>query len=346
MGLGKIGRIAVISLALQLSVPANAADDEDVAILAALGLTAATGKTEVKDKGGELESYILSSYLLKSAATAIVKDVPAGQYALLAENDKYDLSKLAMVRTRILWLREKTDQATAACRGIQRPSITEGVSTGFPSIAQAVTGALKTDTTLSGIEVSIADQMLLNAIAARSPGSFVVPAEATGFDPAGSALAASLFGIAKDLADLPNKEKCLADADRKASYKALVDTVDAMLAPGKDGAPSLLESALMVEALSAQNLKVLRVKIIKAGGSVVNRSNIWTTLGANGLTISGGLIATYRVVDPTNGSISKSGTVVCRTAARSMQQINGSVLKDKGGTNLEDATGNCRLLAG
>ena len=55
------------------AVPAHAEDEEEIGILAALGLTAAEGKTEVSDKGAELEGWMLASGTLANAAQAIVK---------------------------------------------------------------------------------------------------------------------------------------------------------------------------------------------------------------------------------------------------------------------------------
>ncbi len=335
------------------STPVAAADDEDVALLAFLGLEAAKGETTVGDKGGQLESYILSTYMLKSAGAKINSQITGDDIVLLSHDEKFDLTAIGKVNAR-LDLAERTMAAVQKiCAGRAQEAEIKGLSLSAKNISQSIVGAIKTDTNISGIEVSVDDQMLINAIAGATadPTKYTIPSENVWLD--FSLDGDGPFKRARDLQgelDALSGDNCLKQDPVKSAFAAVKGLLTTITAPGDKQGPSLLESAIKLSDYANSNVKVLRVKAIKAGGTLIKRSNIWTTLGLmRGETISGGLIATYRLIDPKTGLVETAGSIVCRTKARKMAEINSGVLKgpDADGrlaAELTDAD-NCTLIA-
>lgn len=198
-------------------------------------------------------------------------------------------------------------------------------------LAGAVLSALKGNTTISGISLSPGDQLLIDSLAGKLTNS-VTPSELV-----------STGDISKtEIGETWNKlvkarEETFKCRSRIAPYAkdkdiegrvavldgaiAAVDAFAARATLSSDDKPSLLVRAMLLDKLAEDNRPVLRVNIEQAGGSLWKRDSLWTALGFSGVRLTGGLIVSYRLSDPTTGGSKAGGLVVCRTDFASMKAI-------------------------
>jgi hypothetical protein len=73
------------------------------------------------------------------------------------------------------------------------------------------------------------------------------------------------------------------------------------------------------------------VTIEQIGGTSITRSNIWYTLGLplmpEQASVGAGVLASYRLVDPINGSEVASGSVACLTKQVGLKAVQGEIAK-------------------
>ena len=325
-----------LAIAMLLAAhPAIAADDEEKALLGLIGLEAAAGKTTVGDKAGQLESHILLASMLDDAGIEIAKQIidklSRKKFVVpLGENQLLDFRLYTQTQNRIMAIKSRLDAfpRNDGCDFARsRPGGVRPAAVPPNLIPQAIVGAIKTDTEVSGIDVEPGEQAVINAIVAQSidPTKWLLPSEIA-FGPDNSQLMSNVDDIVKKA--LPySSGKCPNNKELTARATEIMAAVNILTTGGEKGAPSMLEAAVFLESTflngaKPEDIAVLRIGVEKAGGTLVNKSNIWTSLGFNGLTISGGLIVTFRLVDPKKGTSSISGSLVCTTPARSFKQIN------------------------
>lgn len=314
---------AVYFITLGIAQPALADDDtEDIALLAALGLNAADGKATLGDKAGELEGYVLMASLLHKAGEKIRTAAQASGKVIvpLAGEQTFSLIDYNITKTRLDAIQQEMqatlpeNSACAIAGDVPRGFVPDGTSIGIVDIV----GALKTDTEISGYTVDPGTQMLINAIVAESD-IWRIPSEIVAVSGKSELLSsyAQIIGRTAYFAGGACEKKF------EAIGKALLDRARTLSTPSEKGAPSALEKAVLIEAFArdATDFRILRVDVEKAGGTLINRSNIWTTIGFNGVTMSGGLVVTYRLVDPVNGKIEKADTLVCYSPSQSLRAI-------------------------
>lgn len=317
--------------------PALAEDEtEDVALLAYLGLEAASGKATLDEGAGALEGFMLTSRMLDEAGKEISQQVSkklkggtVKRVIPLADEQKLSLSAYSYVLTRIASLEATLDDVRERnnCAGGARPIAPGGDRSAKPDLTAAdLVGALKTDTKITPYTVAPGTQLVINAIAAHEIEGidWTVPDEIAMISGSSSLLDtySRILAEAKTLSDVACNEAIGKEAD------AIGAAARGLAAAGDGGKPSLLEQAMLSEGLfkTGGDTRLLRVSVVKAGGSLINRSNIWTTLGANGVTMTGGMVITYRLVDPMTGKLLLSESLVCSRPERSL----GSIARDGG----------------
>lgn len=91
--------------------------------------------------------------------------------------------------------------------------------------------------------------------------------------------------------------------------------------------------------VSANDLAILRLKIQKAGGTLIKSRSLLNQLGAPALTLSTGLVVSYRFTDK-NQNTSGGGVVICRSGAKKLHSITGPRAPQP-----EADTSRCQLLA-
>ncbi len=91
-------------------------------------------------------------------------------------------------------------------------------------------------------------------------------------------------------------------------------------APDSAGIVAVAQAALLEQRLPDKWL-ALRVHVEKAGGSLINRKNILTFFGFDPIRVSGGLVASYTILDPADGRVLGGGVLSCRTRVGKLSDI-------------------------
>jgi hypothetical protein len=145
----------------------------------------------------------------------------------------------------------------------------------------------------------------INQPAEEKASDFVVPAEVTA-----RAIGATLDGY-QTLLNAADKRRYCSSDEAKAAVIAADAFVDSINTAPEGGGATPLGRAIQAEAFGDAPL-ILRVVAEEAGGTSIVSANIWYTLGfPDSATVSAGLIASFRLVDPTNGSTIVAGVVRC-----------------------------------
>ncbi|HEX8224020.1 MAG TPA: hypothetical protein VF605_09410 [Allosphingosinicella sp.] len=326
----------------------------------ALGLPKPEGKTTMGTNAGVIETWMLSASTLDAAARAIVGEVAAAAappptdrpdtrgpgrrrnieeaaaeeegggsarptYLLLAGEEALNLDAANNLLFQTTDLTAKLQAAIPQqCLSKAAASGEDGGAVPIAAIG-ALVGLLKTDTEISGIDITLGDRMLVAAVGRRlARGADVILPAAAIAPPAGGALAgkwqalASAQGKARTCRINFAKNKPTSWVKKKlaALDQAIgaIDALDAKVTKPDDAGRIPLAQAIRYDALLQSKPNVLRVYVEKAGGSVVKRSNLFTALGASAVDISGGLIVHHRLTEPSSGRLLTSGVHVCRTA--------------------------------
>jgi hypothetical protein len=319
----RLAGVATLALAAQLLVasPAFAADEAaNTGLLAALGVEAAGGNTELGGNGGQIEGWLLTSRYLDAVAVRILERTAAAgggrRILLLAGDEPINLGLPSALSRRIALLKQRI--AAYAVRTACTARIAEAEKTAeqrsliSPTLAD-LGGALRTDTKIDGFDIPLEDRALISAIGKVNGGNarldLRIPSDAT-MVPEGGIVTAW-----DSLADAAASLGCAGrDDDAGKALKAQYDALDAYVnKPGEDGASSPLERAAALGDLAiGQPPLLLRVGVEKAGGTTIVRSNIFLKLGFPGaVMLSGGIVASYRLIDPVNGVLKSSGLVQC-----------------------------------
>lgn len=339
---------------LALSMPAFGQDaaasegDNDVdtpTLLAYLGLTAADGKNTVGEGAGGIEGHMLASVMAIKAADKVIEHVKGGKepVVLLAGNEVFSLAEYYQADRQLKLLEDDTKRfmkqvAVTRClmpgslvapfasldsiKTITSTPLTEKADK-FDFQVSDVLGAFRTSSSFSPVSVTLGTQLFKNAILSRNnagvvwvnPGDISQPTGGDGFID-------KFISLRNDLVPFADGKCDKTDEAIKKAATALLTRVDGLTA-SKEGAPSLLDKAAVAATILSTHkaIKVLRVDVDKAGGTLVNTSNIFTSLGVPGITMRGGMVVTYRLVDPITGSTDKAGIINCRVPKRLLKSI-------------------------
>ena len=350
-------RNGLAAAALLAGSPVQAADDEQVGILAALGLTAATGETELADGAGAMEGHILSAPLVGKAAKAIKDAIGAGDdlhsIVVLAQGETLDLSLPAVLMGSMLKIEAETPKACPVKRkpggnkggkplsanvGEQEKSETSSRST--TDIFAAAIGALKVDAKVSSFDAGSPEQALIAAIAKGQPHYFV-PSEIAAIP------SDNMNPLLVKFDDLKTRSKTLEPCKDHKDVKEPLAKLDGLIAavskPGENAEPSPLQKAARLSGIALSNPQILRIKLDKAGGTIINKNGILYQFGfPGGLTARAGLVANYRLANPRTGQIAAQGIVVCRQHRKA--EMVTIYRKQTSYRDVPEASASCELL--
>lgn len=309
----------------------------------ALDLKAADGKTTLGADAGKLEGVMLASRALDKAASNIADNVrlvvPAGKpVALLTASEALDLSAA-------VGLSRETKSMLYTAAGLIKsycPARGGGTIESFsvpPQVIGAALSLLRTDTEISGFSMTGADAALVDAIAGTSlngDSKWMFAKEISIADENNEIVKVFDFLLAARDPVMACRDKIKAaattpalEAEAKpklAALDAIVTRMDAFVvrvsAP-REGKPSELTAAIMASKFSTTHagMLALRVTVNQAGGSLLKRANVFTALGAPAVGITGGLVVSWRLFDPADGTVKKAGILVCRTALTNLNAI-------------------------
>lgn len=329
-------------------------DTETLGLLAYLGLSAAEGNTTVNEGAGKIEGQMLGAAMAWEAAKTIVtaKNVKNQSHVyLLPGSSKLNVGAYFQVKERLSNLSDEYEQFKVSSRqsgcvpgGARSAGKKDGKDDPKPFTFKAsdALGLLKTDTALSPIEVTVSENLMTNALLAHAPKtSNWKLTEEIAFPDNNSALQSKAEKLKVSLriymrGDCGNGSKIKPEDKKKivAAATTLFGQV-ADLSKSKDGQYSPLMQARLASSIVASDIgeiRTLRYEVSSVGGTLVNSSNIWTTIGIPGVTIRGGLVATYRLSNPRDGTSNAQGVVICRAPMKSLKSITA---KGFGAKNIE-----------
>ncbi|HMG47867.1 MAG TPA: hypothetical protein VK614_10445 [Allosphingosinicella sp.] len=357
--LGKPRRY-LLALAMALAIVPNAAlaedSPEEVGLLAALGLSAADGKTTLGAGAGAIEATLLNSDSVNEAGAIIAGlvnhqlDSSTDQRVLvLTRSEIANLANLRMIRSRLRQLALFLAPLTCAQDSNKLNFALESVLSGLPTTVTPsdLTALLATSTTYAAVAVTVDDRLLLNSLMLNAPLSiepvengdgpaiwqvpnwhrnaegahvdFVIPSESQGSENS------SLY---RDYDTLLNHVGRLRTCPDKPDVKAALAVVDAYLtglnAVSADNQVSALARAMQLDtAISIESTtRILRLAVEASGGTTATRSSIWYTLGFPGAaTVSAGMLISFRLIEPTTGATTLSGIVRCAERPRNIRSI-------------------------
>lgn len=311
--------------------------------LDALGLPLAQGKTTLGEGAGAMEASMLSAAAMNQAAEAIAAEGIDGPVIVIASSEKLDFSLPVSLTTQMAVVTEDARAlAKAACEPAEiaikpkpKPKPQEGwsgimpktfVPPGLFSTVGAAISLLKIDTKISAVAVANPTETAIVAAVAGRVGGYAL-SEAV----LPSNFATSSVGLAwKDLrlarSELVDCHSRLIRAEetdlaaKVATSVGHVDTFIQAISKPEAGGSLIVRAAILEKAIPA-NAKVLRVTAERTGGTLIQRTSILTAFGATGVSLTGGLVVSYRLTDPVTGKISKSGLLVCRTAHTRLSDV-------------------------
>jgi hypothetical protein len=255
---------------------------------------------------------------------------------VIGNADTLDFGAVAMFETEIESIAQQLTAALTAPetrhhKGRFMPSIAPAAI--IPAVT-AVAGMFRTDTEISPVAVTL-DSRILTAAVARRVDNAILP---------GALVGAQVKSKLKDAFDAlgTTAEKArverarLAATDPKDQAKVKLDRLDAALkrydgffervTTADKGVVPVVAASRLSALLAGQPL-ILRVNAEKAGGTLLKRTNLMTFFGADGVSISAGLVASYELTEPETGKVTASGVVSCRTGITKLKAVQDETWK-------------------
>lgn len=369
-----VSRAGLLAAAMFLcaSQPVGAADQQT----SSLGLPSFEGKRDIGAGSVNIESTMLASTAVDAAAAQIAQRVPrTGNVIVLGGTDTVDFSQVAMISREIATIRAQFEQALKWPTKPGKPpkkgqevqemfAIPPAIGTAT-SVLTGLAGLLRSDVELTGVDVTIPPRILAAAVAAKLGTRAFLPTEAVGL-PANSSLITEFDGLTEQAAKARKAKEELAkvkkpspsEQTKLALLNAALEHYDQFfkrVTTGNDkGVVPIVEAARLAKMLENHPI-VLRVNTDKAGGTVLKRTNIMTFFGADGVRISGGLVASFQATKPDDGSVVAAGVVTCRTALTTLRSVQDTTWKPArpqlaepyppGANPIEGPTAICRTIS-
>ena len=296
------------------------------------------GKQTINPGAVAIESTMLASTAVDAAATKIaqhvvdvgVMDVRAKNVLVIGGAENLDFSQVLMIQTEMAAIHEQLELAIPAPPSGSFQS--NAVPLTAAAIIPALAGMMRSDTEYSAQAVTLDPRILPSAVAAKlgeraklfsaAIGANGESALLSDFKALGT-LAARAQRIHDQLAKVLTKNspdqdqlvvaRLLAALTRYNAFAARVTTSDKGVVP-------LAAAARLAQLIDKKPL-ILRVNTESVGGSTVKRTNLLTYFGFDGLSISGGLVASYQLTDPDSGRVTATGVVTCRTALTKLKSV-------------------------
>jgi hypothetical protein len=314
---------------------------KDKAAVEALGLPKIDNKTTLENNGGAIETSMLASYAVSKAAAALaskIKDVMTNKKCeklsekiiILAGNATLDLNGGRAIKARMDYLDTAFANVLKVTETRRRGRGPASMSVALITAAiSAASSLFANDVKVTGVDLTeINDTMLANAVAGQLAGCAYLPSAAPGIaDLNNSDLAKTLSNLTtqRQMADLRMKAIAQSNKGGAASLKAVIDDFDAfhkLISTANEAGQTPFISAILAEQLATKDPWILRIAVNKAGGTITNTKNIVTTLfAADPVRVSGGLIASYALVDASDGGVKAAGSISCQTARVRLGQV-------------------------
>lgn len=306
---------------------------KDKAGIEALGLPKFENKTELVEKGGAIETAMLASRAVSAAAATMALNPKLGcptdqsPIIVLAGTETFDLNSAAIMHSRINYYTKVLNQAMPGrANAFLDPATLIG-------LASAAAGLFSNDVKVSGVDLpELNDAMLANAVAGNLTDCAILPSAGGGI---ANINASPLVGRLNELVTVRNDAAALlakipakANPAQKAEAATLTAAISefdlfykAINSPEADGKSPLIRAILVESVTATTKPLLLRVTINRSGGTITNTKNIWSLAGFDPVRVSGGLIASYTLVDANTGAVVAAGSMACQTAQAKLRNV-------------------------
>lgn len=315
------------------------------------------GKQVVGSGAVAIEATLLASTAVDAAAAKIADHVNqrrGTQHVLVIGGaESIDFGQVAMIQTemsaiqRQLLLAMTAPPSNGKMTGLVLPPVA--------AIIPALAGMMRSDTEYSAVDVTLDARILPSAVAAKLGENVTLFSAKVGANSESKLLSdfdklGTLAGNAQILHDVIAGNKDATDQEkgmvpRLAAALKRYDAFFNRVTTGTDKGVPLAGAARLAQMIETKPL-ILRVNIEKVGGTTVKRTNLLTFFGADGLSISGGLVASYQLTEPESGRVEATGVVICRTALTKLKSVQDSTWKARGShtdnNNPDGQTAVCR----
>jgi|TARA_R110002049_G_scaffold20961_1_gene77162 hypothetical protein len=296
------------------------------------------GKTTINPGALDIESHLLAMVAVKSAATAIKGDLGSdiGDGASVIIAPKNDVLSEWQAQLLVNEIIGHKDRLNSAIQDLVPNRVTALLDPGTAlAVINGLGGLLRTETTVSPLSLTaINDDLMALALKAElsksklsSLNSLVGDMEGNPVFQVYGRLRAEILVANDILRGWPKKPKeKVAQADPlRAQLSETVTFFESITKQGKDGEPSPLIRAAMTKRMIDDDSKLVRVQVIKAGGSAINMDNIGVFFGDDPLRVSAGLVVAWTMEQKNS---QRAGYVFCWTAAKSFRRLqNGHWIK-------------------
>lgn len=316
----------------------NAEAARDRARIEALNLPSFEGSTTLGEGVGAMEATMLSSHAVQEAAVTIGGWVEQSDrpVIVLAGDEALDFSRSSAIDTEISAIDRQFDQVLEAERAARRGNDRFFAAVSPTAIISAVTaaaGLLRSNTDVTAVDLpALSNRVLATAVAAELDNA-IVPSGAIGPIDVEQGLLARLVelsnkrALVQDALDAirPSNPPTESQKARMAPLRAALTRFDSFAARVTTADANGNVPIVQADRLSgiwARRPRVLRVYVDKAGGSLITRTNLLTTLGiSHPVRVSGGMVASFMLTDPATGDVLTAGTITCRTTVSRLSWV-------------------------
>lgn len=326
----------------------NAESARERARIDALHLPSFEGRTTLNQGAGAIEAAMLASHAINAAAVMIDRSVRAADpqgtappIVVLAGDEALDFGRIGALDAEMDAISEVFRQVGYPAPEVQSMEAGGVSATAVIAAVTAAAGLLRSNTEVTALDLSaLSNRTLATAVAGQLGNRAVLPSAAIGTvtEPPTSSGPWTGKTLMQKLNDLVGRRRSI-QAERDAivlpdptkptqrykdltaalarfdAFAARVTTADA------NGAVPIVQ-AVRLEALWRQHPRVLRLYVDKAGGSLINRTNLLTTLAfSDPVRVSGGLIASFTLTDPATGGVLGADILTCRTTTSRLRSV-------------------------
>ncbi len=325
--------------------------------IAALGLPSFEGKTTMGDGAGAMEATMLASHAVRAAAAMIADGVPkeSPTVVVLAGDEALDFSRIGALQAEM-----------SAIRYMMLRTLPPGEKGGFGgpaaiiSAATAAAGLLRSDTEVAALDLSaLSNRVLASMVAAKLGKNAIIPSAAIGSvdtptpaEPSPTPLPKPTWDqmtvmeklnelvdmrrqVTAEMNDYKPKDPEKPTKDEQAKLApfttalARFDAFFARVTTGDEKGALPIVQTVRLEQIWRKKPHILRVYMDKVGGSRVTHKNIGTTLTLSSpVKISGGLVASYSLTDPSTGEQIAFDLLSCRTTFTTLGSVQRGVWKN------------------
>jgi hypothetical protein len=326
----------------QSKAEAEAAKAKEAAAEAQFGFlpkSPADGKVTLGSNAGAIETNMLVATALRAAAEEINKRAQSDKGTLLIAGDgSLSTDAYTSFELQAFGLEEAYRSAKVSGCAVE---IAGAPAAG--AFVGALANLLKNDTEIVGLDSALSNQQLARAVMEQAPDHYIAPDLRIGHVSKTNPVTLILTELRcrrdnaqQEIAAAGPKPKP-ARAKRSALLAGINTRYDEFIAsltkPG-DGGKVPLGAVYQQSFLATNDKPILRVYVDKAAGSLLNRRNFWTMLGARAIGITGGVVASYTLSDPTTGAIKKAGLFRCYTEVAGLRKAQSGAIS----ANCEDTT--------